>query len=73
MEVIEIMKLLLQKGLSVNDKNSDKMSVLHIAVQNNSGDANDSTALEEFLLAHKADVFAKSSCGVMPIHCVFSK
>lgn len=73
MEVMEILKLLLQKGLSVNDKNSDNMNVLHIAVTNNRGDANDSTALEEFLLSHKADVFAKSSSGVMPIHCVFQK
>ena len=72
-EMMELMKVLLQRGLSVNDRNSEKESVLHIAVTNNSGDANDSTALEEFLLGHKVDIFAKSARGDMPIHCVFQQ
>ncbi|XP_070180050.1 poly [ADP-ribose] polymerase tankyrase-like isoform X2 [Littorina saxatilis] len=70
-EVIELLKELVQKGLSVNDKAKDNTTALHIAVTENSGDANSSTALEEFLLSNKADVFAKTNNGVMPIHCVF--
>ena len=72
-EVIEMMKVLLEKGLGVNDKTSSGDTVLHLAVSNNKGGANDSTVLEEFLISQKADLFAKNSRGTMPIHCVFEK
>ncbi|XP_076464084.1 poly [ADP-ribose] polymerase tankyrase-like isoform X2 [Babylonia areolata] len=70
-EVIEMLKTLLDKGLSVNDKDSTDTTPLFMAVSCNKGDANDSTVLEEFLLEHRGDIFVKNKHGYMPIHAVF--
>ncbi|KAL8622950.1 hypothetical protein ACOMHN_027071 [Nucella lapillus] len=70
-EVVELLKLLLDKGLSVNDRDLREDTPLHLAVSNNKGGANDSTVLEEFLLDRGADIFRKNKRGQLPIHCVF--
>lgn len=72
-ESLEIMKMLLQKGVSVNAKSKDGTTPLHIAVEKNTGSADASTNTEEFLLSQKADVFAKTDSGIMPLHNVFVK
>lgn len=72
-EIIELLKTLIQKGVGVNARSKDGTTPLHVAVASNAGGANTSTTIEEFLLSHKADVFAKTENGNVPLHKVFDK
>ncbi|XP_052767208.1 poly [ADP-ribose] polymerase tankyrase-like isoform X2 [Mya arenaria] len=66
--VIEIAQLLLEAGADIN---MGKFTALHAAVLANTGKANASTELEEFLLARGANVLARDEKNRLPLHYAF--
>lgn len=64
---------LLKTGASVNATDKWNRTPLHYSVSSNPGTADASTALEEFLIDNKADLFLKCSLGRTPLHYTFDK
>ena len=73
-ELVQTIGKLIKVGKAdVNARNGSKRTPLHLAVNANSGSANASAEVEEFLIDNGADVFAKDKRGRIPLHYAFVK
>lgn len=70
---LEKLKILLGKGANISAQDKDGMTVLHAAVQMNTGKSDASLELEEFLIEKGANLFARDKNNRLPLHYVFVK
>lgn len=73
LQKVSICETLLKAGAKVNATDKWNRTPLHYCVSSNPGNADASTAFEELLIDHKADLFMKCSLGRIPLHYTFDK
>ena len=64
---------MLTMGVGIDPLNNDKQTPLHLAVNSNSGGADATSEMEEFLVEQGADVFAQDVDGSLPLHYALVK
>ena len=72
-EALSVAESLLQAGANINAADKRGRTPLHLAVNANSGTANSSSEMEQFLLDKGANAFARDHLQRLPLHYVFIK
>ena len=72
-DAMPVLDILLQAGAAINAADHKGRTPLHLSVIHNSGGANSSTEMEQFLLEKGANVFSRDKFQRLPLHYVFIK
>ena len=72
-KILKTVKVLLQAGADVNAVDSKLRTPLHYSVNMDTGTADVTTEVAEFLIDKKANVFVKDMRGRLPFHYAFVK
>lgn len=72
-DAVNVAGLLLKAGAAIDACDRKGRTPLHLAVNFNSGDANCSVEMEQYLLDRGANQFARDWLQRLPLHYVFVK